>query len=332
MLDMRRREFITLLGGAAAIWPLAARAQQSERMRRIAILMPFPPTNAEMQARVRAFREELRKRGWAASVNAQFDERWTSDNMDFIRSAATNLVELNPDVILAAGARVVPILMELTHSIPIVTPSSSDAIERGYAGTVARPGGNVTGFAAVEVSVIGKMLQTLKEIAPNVAHVSMIYNPDNPAGALFGRSFESAAGPLGVEPIIAHVRGPGDIERAVAAAAAQSDGGIFVPLDVTINASMEQTIAAIARHRLPAIYSERVFVTSGGLVSYGTDRVEMYRRAASYVDRILRGEKAGDLPFQLPTKYDLVINVKTAKTLGLKIPPNLLFTADEVIE
>jgi putative ABC transport system substrate-binding protein len=153
--QLKRRAFITLLGGAAA-WPLAARAQQGERVRRIGILMPFPPTNAEMQARVRAFREELRKRGWAASVNAQFDERWTSDNMDLIRSAATTLVELNPDVILAAGARVVPILMELTRSIPIVTPSSSDAIERGYAGSIAHPGGNVTGFAAVEVSVIGK--------------------------------------------------------------------------------------------------------------------------------------------------------------------------------
>jgi putative ABC transport system substrate-binding protein len=290
-----RREFITLLGGAAA-WPLAPRAQQGERMRRIGILMPFPPTNAEMQARVRAFREELRKRGWAASVNAQFDERWTSDNMDLIRSAAANLVELNPDE------------------------------------SLARPGGNVTGFATFEFSVIGKMLQTLKEIAPNVARVSMIYNPDNPSGALLVRSFESAAGPLGVQPIIAHIHGLGDIERAVAAAAAQPNGGIFVPLDVTINAFMEQTIATIARHRLPAIYSERVFVTSGGLLSYGTDRIEQYRRAASYVDRILRGEKASDLPFQQPTKYDLVINLKTAKTLGLTIPPTLLFTADEVIE
>src|SRR6266566_4740918 len=193
--DMRRREFISLLGGAAAAWPLAVRAQQGERVRRIGILMPYPPTNAEMQARVRAFREELRKRGWAASVNAQFDERWTSDNMDLIRSAATNLVELNPDVILAVGARVVPILMELTPSIPIVTPSGSTAIERGYAGSVARPGGNVTGFATFEFSVIGKMLQTLKEIAPNVARVSMIYNPDNSAGPLFVRSLESAAGP-----------------------------------------------------------------------------------------------------------------------------------------
>ena len=252
--------------------------------------------------------------------------------MDLIRSAAANLVELNPDVILAAGARVIPTLMELTRSIPIVTPSVGNVIEGGYVESLARPGGNVTGFATMEFSVIGKMLQTLKEIAPNLAHVSMIYNPDDPARALFDRSFESAAGPLGIEPIIAHIHGFGDIERAVAAAAAQPNGGIFVPLDVTINAFMEQIIATIARHRLPAIYSERVFVTSGGLIFYGTDRIEQYRRAASYVDRILRGEKASDLPFQQPTKYDLVINLKTAKALGLTIPPTLLFTADEVIE
>ena len=235
-------------------------------------------------------------------------------------------------MILAAGARVVPILMELTRSIPIVTPSGTDAIERGYAGNLARPGGNVTGFGSMEVSVIGKMLQTLKEIAPNVAHVSMIYNPDNPAGPLFVRSLESAAGPLGIKPIVAHIHNVGDIERAVAAAAAQPNGGIFVPLEVTIITFMHETIATIARHRLPAIYPERVYVTSGGLVSYGTDRIEQYRHAASYVDCILRGEKAGDLPFQQPTKYELVINLKTAKALGLTIPPNLLFTADEVIE
>jgi putative ABC transport system substrate-binding protein len=326
-----RRRFLAALGAAAG-WPLAARAQQSARVRRIGILMPLLPTNAEAQARVRAFREELRKRGWAAGVNAQFDERWTGDNMDLIRSAATNLVELNPDVILAAGARVVPILMELTRSIPIVTPSGTSVIERGYVESLARPGGNVTGFATIELSVVGKMLQTLKEIAPNVAQVSMIYNPDNPAGTLFVRPFESAAGPLGVKPIIAHVRGLADIERAAAAAAAQPNGGMFVPLDVTINAFMEQTIATMARHRLPAIYSERAFVTSGGLVYYGADRMEQYRGVASYVDRILRGEKAGDLPFQQPTKYELVINLKTAKALGLAIPSNLLFTADEVIE
>jgi putative ABC transport system substrate-binding protein len=249
-----------------------------------------------MQARLRAFREEVRKRGWAASVNAQFDERWTGDNMDLVRSAAANLVELNPDVIFAAGARVVPILMELTRSIPIVTPSGSDPVERGYAESLAHPGRNVTGFATIELSLVGKMLQTLKEIAPNVAHVSMIYNPDNPAGPLFVRSFESSAGPLGVKLTIAHIRGRADIERAVAAAAAQADGGMFIPLDVAINALMEETIATMARHRLPAIYSERAFVTSGGLIYYGADRMEQYRGVASYVDRILRGEKAGDLP------------------------------------
>jgi putative ABC transport system substrate-binding protein len=252
---VKRREFITLLGGAAATWPLAARAQPGERVRRIGILMPFPPTNTEVQARVRAFREELRKRGWAAGVNAQFDERWTSDNMDLIRSAATNLVDLNSDVILAAGARVIPILMELTRSIPIVAASGSEPIlERGYAASLARPGGNVTGFSTMEPSVVGKMLQTLKEIAPNVTHVSLIHNPDNAsAAASWARPFESAAGPLGVEPIIAHIHNLGDIERAVAAAAAQPNGGMFVPLDVTINAFMEQAIATIARHRLPAI-------------------------------------------------------------------------------
>ncbi len=223
-MAVRRRDLIKSIGGVAA-WPLAAHAQQGERMRRIGILMPYPPTNTEMQARVRAFREELQKRGWAAGVNAQFDERWTSDNMDLIRSAATNLVELNPDAILAVGGRVIPILMELTRSIPIVTPGGSDPTARGYAKSLAHPGGNVTGFATMELSVISKMLQTLKEIAPNLTRVSMIY-----------------------------------------------------------------------------------------------------------VDRILRGEKAGDLPFQLPTKYELVINLKTAKALGLTIPPKLLFTADEVIE
>src|SRR5215813_1108624 len=191
-IHIQRREFIFTLGGAAA-WPLAARAQQDARVRRIGILMPLPPTNAEAQARVRAFREELRKRGWAAGVNAQFDERWTGDNMDLIRSAATNLVELNPDVIVAQGARVVPILMQLTRSIPIVTPSGSEPVARGYAESLARPGGNVTGFATTEVSVIGKMLQTLKEIAPNVAHVSMIYNPDSPTGALFVRQFSASS-------------------------------------------------------------------------------------------------------------------------------------------
>jgi putative ABC transport system substrate-binding protein len=329
---MRRREFLGVVGGAAATWPLVARAQQGERARRIGILMPFPPTNAEMQARVRAFREELRKRGWATGVNAQFDERWTGDNMDLIRSAATNLVELNPDVIMAVGGRVIPILMGLTRSIPIVNPGGTDPVGRGYAESLAHPGRNVTGFATMELSIVGKMLQTLKEIAPNITHVTLIFNPDNPMGVLVARSFESAAGPLGIEPTVVHIHGLADIERAVETTAARSNGGVFVSLDVTLNALVEPIVAMIDKHRLPAIYPERSFATSGGLVYYGTDRIELYRSAASYVDRILRGEKAGDLPYQQPTKYELVINLKTAKALGLTIPPKLLFTADEVIE
>ena len=329
---MKRREFITLIGGAAVTWPLAARAQQGERLRRIGILMPFLPTNMEMQTRVRAFREELGKRGWAVGVNAQFDERWTSDNMDLIRSAATNIVELNPDAILAVGGRVIPILMERTRSIPIVNPGGSDPVGRGYAKSLAHPGGNVTGFSNMELSVISKMLDTLKEIAPNLTHVSIIYNPDDPVGAFFARSFESAAAPLGIEPTIGQIHGLADIESAVAAAVTQPNGGIFVPPDVTISAFIDQTVAAVSRHRLPTIYSERVFVTNGGLVYYGADRVELYRGAASYVDRILRGERAGDLPYQQPTKYELVINLKTAKALGLTVPASVLARADEVIE
>ena len=329
---MRRRDFIKAIVYSTAACPVAARAQQGQRTRRIAILMPFLPTNDEMQTRVRAFREELGKRGWTAGVNAQFDERWTSDNMDLIRSAAANLVELDPDAILAVGGRVIPILMERTHSIPIVNPGGSDPIGLGYAESLGRPGRNVTGFSTMELSVISKMLQTLKDIAPKVAHVCMIYNPDNPTGAFFARAFESASTSLGIEPTIGQIHGLADIEGAVAAAAAQPSGGIFVPPDVTVSAFIEQTVAAVARYRLPSIYSERVFVRNGGLVYYGADRNELYRGAASYVDRILRGEKVGDLPYQQPTKYELVINLKTAKALGLNVPQAMQASADEVIE
>jgi putative ABC transport system substrate-binding protein len=331
-INIARRKFIAALGGTAVAWPLTVRAQQVPRLRRVGILMPFLPSDTENQSRVGAFRQELQRLGWTRGVNIEFDERWTSDNMDLIRSAATNLVELNPDAILATGGRVIPILMERTRSIPIVNAGGVDPVGRGYAKSLARPGGNVTGFAIMELSVIGKMLQTLKDIVPNLAHVSMIYNPDNPVGPFFARSFESAAGTLGVEPTIGHISGVADIERAVAAAAANADSGIFVPPDLTMSVFMEQTVAAVARRRLPAIYSERVFVTSGGLVYYGADRFELYRGTASYVDRILRGEKAGDLPYQQPTKYELVINLKTAKALGISVPQAVLATADEVIE
>ena len=329
---MKRREFITLLGGAAAAWPLAARAQQPERMRRIGILMPYAPTDTEMQARVRAFREELRKKGWATRVNVQFDERWTTDNMDLIRAAAANLAELAPDAILAVGGRVIPILMQATVTVPIVVPGGPDPVERGWIKSLARPGGNVTGFANLELSVIGKMLQTLKELAPSITRVAMLYNPDNVGATFFVRSFEAAAPPLGVQAIVSPIHGLADIERVVVAVAAQPNGGIFAAPDVTISSLMEQTVALITKNQLPAIYSERFAIAHGGLAFYGVDRIELYRAAASYVDRILRGEKAGDLPYQQPTKYELVINRKAAAALGLEIPPRLLFTADEVIE
>ena len=220
----------------------------------------------------------------------------------------------------------------MTRTIPIIVTGGADPVASGYVESLAHPGGNVTGFARAELSVIGKMLQTLKEMAPQVSRVSVMFNPDNPGTSLVAREFVSAASPLGVEPTVAHVHGLTDIEQAVVAAAAQPGGGIFVAGDVTINQFTDQTVAIVARHRLPAIYPERRFVTSGGLACYGTDRVELFRSAGSYADRILRGEKPSDLPFQQPTKYELVINLKTAMVLGLTVPPSLLARADEVIE
>jgi putative ABC transport system substrate-binding protein len=295
-------------------------------------LMPYPPSNMVMQTRVQALREELRNRGWTAGGNVQFDERWTSDNMDLIRAAAANLLELKPDVVVAVGGRVIPVLMHLTRSIPIIVPGGSNPVQRGWAESLARPGGNVTGFSGSELSIVGKMLQTLKEIAPSISRVAMIYNPDNPGAALVARSFEASARSLAVQPIITRVHGLADIERAIATLAEQPGSGIFFPGDLTVQGLSEQTVAIVARHHLPAIYSERAFATLGGLVYYGADRIDLFRRAASYVDRVLRGEKPGDLPYQLPTKYELVINLKAAKALGLTVPNTLLATADEVIE
>jgi ABC-type uncharacterized transport system substrate-binding protein len=335
MLDQSRRKFLALLGGAVASSfsrPLAVRAQPSERMRRIGVLMPFAPTDVEVQGRVRAFREELRRKGWARGVNVQFDERWTTDNMDLIRAAATNLAELTPDAILAVGGRVIPLLMQATHTVPIVVPGGAELVERGWIKSYARPGGNVTGFALLELSVVGKMLQILKELAPSVARVAMLYNPDNVVATFYVRSFEAAAPPLGIQAVLSPIHGLADIERAVIAMAAQPNGGIFAAPDVTISSLMEPIVALVTRQRLPTIYSERFAITQGGLVFYGVDRIDLYRGAASYVDRILRGESAGDLPYQQPTKYELVINRKAAAALGLDVPPRLLFTADEVIE
>jgi ABC-type uncharacterized transport system substrate-binding protein len=328
---MRRRDFILALGGAAA-WPLAARAQQAERMRRVGILVPYPKGDREFEVRVRAFRQELGKLGWTDGANMQLDERWTADNMELVWAEAANLVASNPDAILASGGRVIPVLMQLTRSIPIVIPVAGDPLGVGWVTSLARPGGNITGFAMFELSVLGKTLEILKQIAPAIVRVALIYNPDNPNTVFYRRTFDAAAAPLAIEPMDIPIRGLVDIERAVASLADQQNSGIFFPSDLTTSALRREIVALVAQRRLPAIYSEPAFMRVGGLASYGADRVDLYRRSAGYVDRILRGEKPGDLPFQQPTKYQLALNLKAAKALGLELSPTLLATADEVIE
>src|SRR5262245_51941124 len=328
---MKRRDFISLLGGAAG-WPLAARAQQAERMRRVGILMPYPPTDLEFQERVRAFRDELARLGWTRDRNIQFDERWTTDNMDLVRANAVNLLELKPDAVIGTGGRVIPVLMQLTRSVPIILPGVSDPVATGVAQSLARPGGNVTGFTSFEHSIFGKWLEMLKQIAPATARVATIFNPDNPNTALYRRLFEADARTLAVQAIIAPIHGIDDIDRVLETLSQQPNGAVLFAPDLTTNQLRDQLIPIVARHRLPAIYADSVMVKSGGLISYAADRTEIFRRTASYVDRVLRGEKPGDLPFQQPTKYELTINLKTARALGVEIPPMLLASADDVIE
>ncbi|HEX2353156.1 MAG TPA: ABC transporter substrate-binding protein [Xanthobacteraceae bacterium] len=328
---MRRREFITFLGGFAA-WPLAARAQQPGRVRRVGILMPYPKGDSEHEARVRAFKQELAKLGWTDGANVRFDEHWTTDNMDMVRSHAASVVASNPDIIVTTGGRVVPVFMRLTRSIPMVLPSASDPVGVGYAQSLAHPGGNVTGFTALELSILGKSLEILKQIAPATVRVALIYNPDNPNSVVYRRISEAASAPLAIEPIDLPIHGMADIDRAVASLAERGNSGIFFLPDLTISALRDDVVGLVARRRVPAIYSEPFFVKLGGLAFYGADRMEGFRRSAGYVDRILRGEKPGDLPFQQPTKFELAINLKTAKALGLDVPPSLLALADEVIE
>ena len=329
---MKRRMFITLLGGAAAAWPLTARAQQGERIRRNGILTPYPKGDPEMGIRVRAFREELGRLGWTDGANVQFDERWTADHMDRVWAEAASLIASNPDAILATGGRVIPVLVQLSRSIPIVIPGASGPLGVGWATSLARPGRNITGFTSFEVSIYGKTLALLKQIAPAITHVAFIYNPDNPNTVIYKRTVEDAAGPLAVESIAVPIHGFAEIDRAVAALADRQNSGILFPGDLTTIALRDEIVALIARQRLPAIYSDPAFMRAGGLAFYGPDRIDLYRRSAGYVDRILRGEKAGDLPFQQPTKYQFILNIKVAKALGLELSPTLLALADEVIE
>jgi putative tryptophan/tyrosine transport system substrate-binding protein len=326
---MRRREFIAGLSGAMAAWPLAARGQT--RVRVVGYLTPYAEDDENARARLRIFRQELARLGWSEGRDLQLEVRWTTDNMDRVRAEAASLVQAKPDVIACNGDRVVAVLRQLTRSIPIVA-TASELAGSGFVESLARPGANVTGFSVIEFSIIGKMLETLRQIAPRVSRVGMIYNPDNPVGAVYRRAFDGVTAQLGLLPIVFPVHGVADTERAIANLAEHPNGGLVVPPDVTVIALAAQVTSLAARHRVPAIYSASLYVKQGGLASYGPDLADILRRQASYVDRILRGEKASDLPIQQPTSYQLVINLNKAKALGLTIPETLLATADEVIQ
>jgi putative tryptophan/tyrosine transport system substrate-binding protein len=281
---------------------------------------------------VAAFRSALGKLGWSEGANIRIEERWSSDDLNQVRADATALLNLNPGVILVGGRRAVAVLQQQTQSIPVVFAGIGDPVETGLAVSLAHPAKNFTGFTAVEYAFIGKMLELLKQISPTLTRVALIYNPDNPATVIMARIFQDAAKPLGIEPALSPVQQRPDIEHVIEAFAHESNSGLFFPPDVTTTIHRDFITGLVARKRLPAIYGDELMVESGGLIFYGADRLDLYRRAASYVDRILRGERPGDLPIQQPTKYQLIINLKTAKALGITIPPQLLAVADEVIE
>ena len=330
---MRRREFIILLGGAAVAWPLAARAQQADRMRRVGVLVSRIADDPEEQARLAAFVQGLQELGWTEGRNVRIDYRWAAGDADRSRTYAAELVALAPDVIVAAGSQSVAALEQTTRTVPIVFASVVDPVGAGYVTRLARPGGNATGFTAFEYSLSGKWLELLKEIAPNLTRIAILRDPALAAGIGQFAVIQAMAPPsFGVELSPIDVRDAGEIERDVAAFAGETKGGLIVTGSSGAAVHRELIIMLAARHRLPAVYPFRNYVTSGGLISYGPDPTDQFRRAAGYVDRILKGEKAADLPVQAPTKYELVINLKTAQALGLTVPPSLLARADEVVE
>jgi putative ABC transport system substrate-binding protein len=329
---MRRREFITLLGDASVAWPLAARAQQGERVRRIGVLMNLPAEDAEGQARVAVFVAGLRESGWTDGRNLRIDTRWGGGDADRIRRDAAELVALAPDVIFATSGTVLPALVQATRTVPIVFVQTADPVGSGFVDSLARPGGNVTGFLSFEFGISGKWLELLKEVAPRVTRAVILRDPAVPSGMGQFGALQSAAPSLGVELRPVGVHDAGEIERAVTDFASSANGGLIVTASQLATVHRDLIVALAARYRLPAVYSDRYFVNAGGLISYGPNRIESYRHAAGYVDRILKGEKPADLPVQAPTKYELVINLKTAKALGLTVPETLLALADEVIE
>jgi putative ABC transport system substrate-binding protein len=328
--SIRRRAFIALLGTAAA-WPLAARAQRSDRMRRIGVLAQGAANDAETAARLTAFVQGLQELGWSVGRNARIEYRWADGDATLARKYAAELVALGPDVILAAGGNGIRPLLDLTSTIPIVF-DALDPVAGGFVDSLARPGGNATGFTQFELAMSGKWLELLKQIAPGVKRVAVVRDPTNTASTGQFSAIQAVAPPLGVEINPIDVRNAGAIERGVSTFVRAPNGGLIVAASPPSDVHRNLIITLAARHRLPAGYPFRYYVADGGLISYGPDRLDSYHRAAGYVDRILKGERPADLPVQAPTKYELVINLKTAKALGLDVPPTLLARTDEVIE
>jgi putative ABC transport system substrate-binding protein len=332
---MKRREFITLLGGAAASsvsWPRAARAQQGDRVRRIGVLLPAAADNPEYQARVGAFLQALALLGWTIGRNVRIDTRWAGANAADIRRHAAELAALAPDVILASGTSTVGALLQAIRTVPIVFAVVADPVAAGLVDSLARPGGNATGFMSFEYSLAGKWLELLKQIAPGVTRVAVLRDATQGGGTSQFAAIQAVAPSLRVEVNPVNMRDAGEIERAIAAFARSANGGLIATGGAGAILHRNLIIALAARHKLPAVYYERSYVAAGRLISYGPDYVDQFRQAAGYLDRILKGEKAADLPVQAPTRYETVLNLKTAKALGLDVPDTVLARADEVIE
>ena len=331
MFGMRRREFVALFGGAAA-WPFAARAQQAERMRRIGILLPVAPDDAEFQTRVGAFLQGLQQLGWEVGRNVRIEARWVPGGADDTRKSAAELVALSPDIILASGSVSTGPLLQVTRSLPIVFVHTPDPVGAGFVNSMSRPGGNATGFINFEYGMGAKWLELLKQMVPSLTRAAIVRDPAITAGIGQWGAIQAVAPSLGIEVIPVNMHEAGEIEDAVAVFARTLNGGLIVTGSGLAVHNRELIVTLAARHKLPAVYFERLFVATGGLASYGANLIEQYRQAAGYVDRILKGAKPGDLPVQAPTKYELLINLRTAKALSLEVPASLIARADEVIE
>ena len=329
---MRRRDFMRLLGGAATTWPLGARAQQGEPLRRIGVLMSTAADDPEGQARIAAFQQGLQQFNWTIGRNVRIDSRWPAGDSERFHSYAAELVALSPDVILTTGSAAAEPLLRATRTIPVVFVVVPDPVGAGFVNSLARPGGNATGFIQFEYGISGKWLELLKQIAPGVTRAAVLRDPAISAGIGQFGAIQAVAPSLGLAVTPVNVREADEIERAVADFARLPNGGLIVTGSALAIVRRHLIIKLAAKHQLPAVYFQRTLVADGGLISYGADLLDQYRRAASYVDRILKGEKSADLPVQMPTKYELVINLKTAKALGLEIPSSVLARADEVIE